>query len=111
MRSESPPPTPVKADIIVRIQFFRPDANRNIYFIFTELHLKLDSPTPKNWFYTATLHKKKPDKQTNNSEKKTTLCTCWLVVWSLSSHSGIFHSYGDVTIASEGLQILTYARH
>ena len=34
-----------------------------------------------------------------------------LVVWSLSSHSRIFHSYGDVTIAGEGLQILTYARH
>ena len=29
----------------------------------------------------------------------------------LSSHSRIFHSYGDVTIADEGLQILTYARH
>ena len=29
-----------------------------------------------------------------------------------SSHSRIiFHSYGDVTFASEGLQILTYARH
>ena len=24
---------------------------------------------------------------------------------------GVFHPYGDVTIASEGLQILTYARH
>ena len=33
------------------------------------------------------------------------------VVWSLSSHSRIFHSYGDVTITGEGLQILTYARH
>ena len=33
------------------------------------------------------------------------------VVWSLSSHSRIFHSYGDVTIPGEGLQILTYARH
>ena len=31
--------------------------------------------------------------------------------WSLSSHSKIFHSYGDVTITGEGLQILTYARH
>ena len=29
----------------------------------------------------------------------------------LSSHSRIFHSYGDVTIAGEGLQILTYAHH
>ena len=34
-----------------------------------------------------------------------------LVIWSLSSHSRIFHWYGDVTIAGEGLQILTYARH
>ena len=29
----------------------------------------------------------------------------------ISSHSRIFHSYGDVTFASEGLQILTYPRH
>ena len=28
-----------------------------------------------------------------------------------SSHSRIFHSYGDVTVAGEGQQILTYARH
>ena len=34
----------------------------------------------------------------------------WLL-WSLASHSRIFHSYGDVTIAGKGLQILTYARH
>ena len=34
-----------------------------------------------------------------------------LFVWSLSSHLRIFHSYGDVTIAGEGLQILTNARH
>ena len=36
-----------------------------------------------------------------------------LFVWSLSSHSRIFHSYGVVTITDEGLQILTYmyARH
>ena len=33
------------------------------------------------------------------------------LVWSLSSHSRIFHSYGDVTIAGEGLQILSYAQH
>ena len=32
-------------------------------------------------------------------------------VCGLTSHSRIFHSYGDVTIAGEGLQILTYARH
>ena len=34
-----------------------------------------------------------------------------LFVLSLSSHSSIFHSFGDITIAGEGLQILTYARH
>ena len=35
----------------------------------------------------------------------------WLVVWSLSSHSRVFHSYVDVTIAGEGLHILTYGNH
>ena len=34
-----------------------------------------------------------------------------LFVWDLLSHSKIFHSYGNVTIAGEGLQILTYARY
>ena len=34
-----------------------------------------------------------------------------LFVWDLSSHSKFFHSYGNVTIAGEGLQILTYARY
>ena len=33
------------------------------------------------------------------------------VFWGFSFHSRIFYSYGDVTIADEGLQILTYARH
>ena len=32
-------------------------------------------------------------------------------VCDLSSHSRIYHSYGDVTITFAGLQILTYARH
>ena len=32
-----------------------------------------------------------------------------LFVWGLS-HSRIFHSYGDVTIVGEGLQIWTYPR-
>ena len=31
--------------------------------------------------------------------------------WGFPSHSRIFHSYGDVTITSEGLQILTDSRH
>ena len=35
----------------------------------------------------------------------------YLFVWGFSSNSRIFHSYGDFTIAGEGLQILTYARH
>ena len=35
----------------------------------------------------------------------------FLFVWSLSTHSRNFHLYGDVTIAGEGLQILTHARH
>ena len=39
------------------------------------------------------------------------LCFICLFVWSFSSHSIIFHSFGYVTIAGEGLQILTYARH
>ena len=39
--------------------------------------------------------------------------TGWLhpwLVWDCSSHSRIFHSFGNVTIAGEGLQIVTYAR-
>ena len=35
----------------------------------------------------------------------------FLFLWSLSSHSRIFHSYGDINIAGEGLQTLIYARH
>ena len=38
-------------------------------------------------------------------------CFFLLLILGLSSHSRIFHSYGDVTITGEGLQILTYARH
>ena len=47
--------------------------------------------------------------------KNTSFKFCWqwsfcLFVWSLSSHSRIFHSYGAVTITIEGLQILIFAR-
>ena len=35
----------------------------------------------------------------------------FLFVWCFTSHWRIFHSYGDVTIIGEGLQILTYTRH
>ena len=31
--------------------------------------------------------------------------------WGFSSHERIFHLYGDVTIAGEGMQILIYARY
>ena len=34
-----------------------------------------------------------------------------LFVWAFSSYSRIFHSYRDFTITSDGLQILTCARH
>ena len=34
-----------------------------------------------------------------------------LFIWTLSSQPRIFHSHGNVTIAGEGLQILTYDRH
>ena len=34
----------------------------------------------------------------------------FLFVCGLSSHSRIFHSYGDVTIIGKGLQIWTYVR-
>ena len=37
-------------------------------------------------------------------------CVC-LLVWGFSYHSRIFHSYGAVTIAGEGLQINTFAWH
>ena len=32
-------------------------------------------------------------------------------VWGFSSQTIIFHSYGDVAVTGEMLQILTYARH
>mgnify|MGYP003692507677 CR=1 FL=1 len=35
----------------------------------------------------------------------------FFVCLDLSSHSRLFHSYGDVTITGEGLPILTFARH
>ena len=37
-------------------------------------------------------------------------CIALFVSWGFSFHSRIFHLYGDVTITSEWLQILTYAR-
>ena len=39
------------------------------------------------------------------------VCLLGLFVWSFLSISRIFHSFGDVTITGEGLQILTYTRH
>ena len=42
---------------------------------------------------------------------KQTMIILYLFVCSFSSHSNILLSFGDVTIAVEGLQIFTYARH
>ena len=39
------------------------------------------------------------------------ICFGFFFVQGLQSHSRISHSYGDITIAGEGLQILTCARH
>ena len=44
-------------------------------------------------------------------ERNYKLCVVWMFVCGFSSHSRIFHSYGDVTISGEGLQFLIYARH
>ena len=57
--------------------------------------------------------KKKIDLKTLVTPRKFQIICIILIlfVWSLSSHSRTFHSYGDITIAGEGLQIVTYARH
>ena len=39
------------------------------------------------------------------------LADSFLFVCGFSSHSIIFHAYGNVTIADEGLPILTYATY
>ena len=39
------------------------------------------------------------------------LFSFYLFVWGYTSHSRIFHSYGEVTITGKRLQIFTYARH
>ena len=46
-----------------------------------------------------------------NAEGDISICLICLFVWGFSSHSRVSHSYGDFTIANEGLQILIYARH
>ena len=53
------------------------------------------------------------DKLTLAAQKsKYSFCSCvCLLVKGLTSHSRLFHSYGDATIRVEGLQILTYTRH
>ena len=44
-------------------------------------------------------------------QKPKRLFVCLIVCLGSTSLSRIFHSYGDVTITGEGLQICTYARH
>ena len=39
------------------------------------------------------------------------LLTLNLLIITFTSYSRIFHSFGDVTITGEGLQIFTYTRH
>ena len=39
------------------------------------------------------------------------LARACLFVWGFTPHSRSFHSYGDVTITGEVMQILTYTRH
>ena len=36
---------------------------------------------------------------------------CFFFAWGFSYHSKFFHSYGDINIVCEGLQILTCDRH
>ena len=43
----------------------------------------------------------------NNHKNEANWLFC-LIVWGFSYPSRIFHLYGNVTITSEGLQILTY---
>ena len=50
------------------------------------------------------------EKQYTPKIEKGDICLFCLCVWGFSSHLRISHSYGDFTIAGEGLQILTYAR-
>ena len=47
----------------------------------------------------------------NNKKNQQCLLFACLFIWSFSSHSRIFHSFWDVTISGEGLQILIYTRH
>ena len=42
---------------------------------------------------------------------KTYWISSMMVVCGFKFHSRMFHSYGEVTITCEGLQILTYTRH
>ena len=45
-------------------------------------------------------------------KSKYSFCSCvCLLVKGLTSHSRLFHSYGDAPISVAGLQILTYTRH
>ena len=78
-------------------KYYRPNAdNHSVLLLFKEVHCIIyffdkfwNVLLRTYWFYVSKL----------------------LFVWGLSSHSRIFHSYGDVIITCEGLQILTYARH
>ena len=53
------------------------------------------------------LHQKKNTAYTVLKTKSRNFYDLFVCFWFLSSHSRIVHSYGDVTITGEGLQILT----
>ena len=65
-----------------------------------------------NYWKGPPLARKKPFELWNAiiSERAASRITKLFFLWSFSSHSKNFHSFGDVTIAGEGLQILTYAQ-
>ena len=87
------------------IQFKRCDQTSNLY-TWTSWRPRVAKSTIENKTHAAL----KPSQHCTIYWLMVFLCF-FCFVWGFSSHSRIFHSYGDVTITNEGLQILTYARH
>ena len=78
------------------IQFKRRDQTSNLY----------------NWIsWRPRVAKSTSENKTHAALKPRQHCAIFCFVWCFAYHSRIFHSYGDVTITGERLQILTYARH
>ena len=72
----------------------------------------------KNWVYINDVQMMKRSTKILNFMMvnffKNSLLYCWVYikqfVWVISSHSRMFHSYGDFAITGQRLQIFTYAR-